>query len=63
MKRKVSVIKFSKDSLGILLPKVFCEILEIEKGEKLELELELKANKLDNKIIITKAKGGQLDEE
>ena len=62
MKRKVSVIKFSKDSLGILLPKVFCEILEIEKGGKLELKLEID-NKSDSKIIITKLKGEQLDEK
>ena len=55
MKKKITIIKSSKESLGIIIPKMFCEILQLEKGEKIEIEIKnLKSNELTLRKIIKK---------
>lgn len=53
MKKKATVIKHSKDSLAIIIPKIFCDLLVIEKGQKLEFEIK---NLKSDEIILRKVK-------
>ncbi|MCJ8341489.1 MAG: hypothetical protein MJH09_01350 [Cetobacterium sp.] len=53
IKKKVSLIKTSQCTMGIYIPKVMCEILNLKKGEKMEIELK---NLESNELILRKIK-------
>lgn len=52
LKKIVKTINISKNGLGLSIPKVFTEILKIEKGDFLEIECCFKDG--EEKLIITK---------